>query len=84
MALNTSSLESEAKTSQPGLLQEAMETPTLEANREVYQRWHTSYDADLLSHGYSAPAQASPKQVSIFRCVITHHNVPCAWLMGWV
>ncbi|KAJ1493119.1 S-adenosyl-L-methionine-dependent methyltransferase [Baffinella frigidus] len=64
MALNTSSWEYRVKTSHPGIWQECLETPTLEANQEVYQRWHTSYDADLLSHGYSAPAQASPKQAA--------------------
>ena len=62
----TSSYESAAKTSQAGIWQEALETPTLKANKELYQRWHKDYDADLLSHGYSAPAQAVPAKTEAF------------------
>ena len=60
MAQNTSSWEFKAKTSHPGIWQECLETPTLEANKELYQRWHKDYDADLFSHGYTAPAEAVP------------------------
>jgi len=66
MAKNTSSWEFQVKTSHPGIWQECLETPTLKANQELYQRWHTDYDADLFSHGYTAPAQAAPHKSASF------------------
>jgi len=55
----TSSWECEAKTSHPGIWQEALETPTLAANKELYQRWQRERESSVLTIYWSESTVSS-------------------------